>query len=159
MIRYRPIIKSDNQQIANIIRTNLASYGLNLEGTVYTDPTTDNLFELFQTPKSHYWIATADEEVVGGCGVYPTKGLPKGYGELVKLYVAGSHKGLGIGKALMQHAINRAKELGYTHLYLESFPELGEAVRLYERMDFKVLRQPLGDSGHFACNLWMVCEL
>ena len=36
--------------LAQIIRTSLAEFGANKPGTVYFDPTTDALYELFQTP-------------------------------------------------------------------------------------------------------------
>ena len=38
-------------------------------------------------------------------------------------------------------------------------PELDIAVGMYEKMGFKHLEKPLGNSGHFGCNLWMEKEL
>jgi putative acetyltransferase len=96
---------------------------------------------------------------VGGCGIYPTEGLPTGCAELVKLYVAASARGKGIGKLLMEKSMEAAKALGYTQLYLESLPELNKAVHLYEKTGFKHLCEPMGASGHFACNLWMLKDL
>ena len=52
-----------------------------------------------------------------------------------------------------------AKELGYTHLYLESFPQLAKAVSVYKKAGFKDLDGPMGNSGHFAVTIWMVKEL
>lgn len=45
---------------------------------------------------------------------------------------------------------------GYEQLYLESFPELGTAVNMYEKAGFKHLEKPLGNSGHHACTIWML---
>jgi putative acetyltransferase len=56
----------------------------------------------------------------------------------------------------MEKSIQSAKELGYRMVYLETMPELGKAITLYERLGFQQLEQPLGDSGHFACDLWMI---
>ena len=159
-IKIRKIEKKDNVLIAKIIRTALEEYGEAKPGTVYTDPTTDTLFELFSaTPKSGYFIAELDGEAIGGCGIYPTLNLPEGYAELVKIYLKQEFRGLGIGKQLLDQSASFAKEIGYTHLYLESFPSLKEAIILYEKMDFKILTEPLGDSGHFACDVWMVKKL
>ena len=36
-------------------------------------------------------------EVMGGCGYYPTEGLPDGYAELVKLYLSPKVRGKGYG--------------------------------------------------------------
>jgi putative acetyltransferase len=159
MLTYRPITQKDNKAIAQVIRKSLEEYGVNQPVTVYTDPTTDDLYQLFQTPKSSYWIVTDNDIVIGGCGVFPTKGLPTGYAELVKLYISSAYRGKGIGKTLMMHCMNKAKALGYSRLYLESLPELSEAIGLYTSVGFKKLAHPLGESGHFACDLWMSCEL
>ena len=86
-IELRPITKYDNIAIASVIRSILKEHGVNKPGTVFTDPTTDNLFELFEMENSNYWVALVDNEIVGGCGIYPTIGLPDGCIELVKLYV------------------------------------------------------------------------
>lgn len=159
-LNIRKIQQQDNPIIANIIRTSLEEYGEDKPGTVYTDPTTDALFELFMsTPKSAYFIATLNGEIIGGCGIYPTLNLPEGYAELVKIYLKKEFRGRGIGKRLMNRSLDYAKEIGYTHLYLESFPSLKEAVHLYEKIGFERIKQPLGDSGHFACDVWMVKKL
>lgn len=155
----REIQTRDNKAIAQVIRKALEEYGQAKEGTVYTDPTTDDLFALFRTEGSVYFILELEGEVVGGCGIYPTKGLPSGYAELVKLYLDSNLRGKGYGKELMQKSMEAAQKMGYTHLYLESIPALNEAVHLYEKVGFKKLNAPLGDSGHFSCDLWMEKEL
>lgn len=158
-LQIRPIQQKDNPKIAQIIRGALEDFNANKPGTVYFDPTTDKLFELFQTPNSAYFIALIDEEIVGGCGIFPTENLPKGYSELVKLYLHKKVRGKGIGKALMLKCFETAKSFGYQNLYLESMPELAIAVGMYEKMGFQKIKQPLGNSGHFGCDIWMVKEL
>lgn len=158
-IEYRLIQSDDNPQIASVIRSVLKEHGVDKPGTVYTDPTTDALFELFQTPGSLYWLAIEENKIIGGCGIYPTKGLPEGYAELVKLYVLEQARNKGVGFHLMEKCFESAMQLGYTKLYLETLPELGKAISLYQRLGFVSLAEPLGDSGHFACNIWMSKEL
>lgn len=155
----RPIESRDNEALAKVIRTALAEFGANKPGTVYFDPTTDALFELFRTPGSYYYVATIDEKVVGGCGIFPTENLPDGTCELVKLYVAKEARGTGLGKHLMEKSMNWAKENGYTQVYLESMPELSKAVSIYEKVGFRSLNQPLGNSGHCGCDIWMIKAL
>lgn len=155
----RSIQATDNSDLARIIRTVLTEFGANKPGTVFTDPTTDQLFELFQTPNAHYFVALWNGKIVGGCGLFPTKGLPKGHIELVKLYLTTETRGKGIGKALMLHCISIAKNSGYEAVYLETLPELHIAVGLYEQLGFHYLAKPLGNSGHFACDLWMKKQL
>ncbi|NUN68225.1 MAG: GNAT family N-acetyltransferase [Bacteroidetes bacterium] len=158
-ITYRHIEPQDNAEIAEVIRKIFREHRIDMPGTVYTDPTTDRLYELFRTPKSVYWIALDDGVIIGGCGIYPTNGLPDGCVELVKFYVAAEYRGKGVGNTLMQKSIAAAEELGYTQMYLESFPELNKAVSMYLRNGFSYLPAALGNSGHFACNIWMVKQL
>jgi putative acetyltransferase len=158
-MQIRPIEPGDNEALAKVIRTALAEFGANKPGTVYFDPTTDALYELFRTPGSFYYVATIDEVIVGGCGIFPTENLPQGTCELVKLYLAKEARGTGLGKQLMEISLSWAKENGYTQVYLESMPELAKAVSIYEKVGFKALDHPLGNSGHCGCDIWMLKEL
>ena len=155
----RPIERKDNEAIAHIIRSVLTEFNANLPGTAFADSATDNLFDLFSISGSVYRIVEEDGRVVGGGGVYPTEGLPEGHCELVKLYLTPETRGKGIGKTLMEECFTAARELGYTYLYLETMPELCGAVSLYERLGFSKIAAPLGDTGHFACDIWMVKNL
>ena len=158
-IVYRPIEKKDNDELSRLIKKVFEEFGIDIPGTVYTDPTTDALYELFQTSGSVYWIAEENNVILGGCGIYPTVGLPEGYAELVKLYLSAESRGKGIGNTFMQKSIERAKEMGYTHLYLESFPALDKAVSLYILNGFTHLKKALGNSVHYACTIWMERKL
>ncbi len=155
----RTIEAADNPIIAKVIRTVLKEFGVDKPGTVYTDPTTDALYELFQKENSCYFIAEENGEIIGGCGIYPTEGLPVGCAELVKIYMHKDFRKLGIGKHLMEKSIAAAKDLGYTLLYLETLPELHNAIDLYQKMGFQKIDHALGNSGHFACDLWMVKKI
>jgi putative acetyltransferase len=158
-IAFRHLAREDNKTIADLIRSVFREFGIARPGTVYFDPTTDDLFSLFSIAGSEYWIAEDDGKIIGGCGIYPTENLPEGCGELVKFYLNASYRGKGIGKQLMDISIESARKMGYRQLYLESLPELGRAIGLYERAGFKFIDYKMGDSGHFGCNIWMLKEL
>jgi putative acetyltransferase len=158
-IVFRTIEEKDNRGIADLIRSVLREFRIDRPGTVYFDPTTDDLFTLFRAEGSEYWIAEDDGTIIGGCGVYPTPGLPEGCAELVKLYLSASWRGRGIGWHLMEMTFRSAEKFGYRQLYLESLPELGKALSLYEKAGFRSIPGPLGNSGHFGCNIWMVKDL
>lgn len=158
-VKFREIQPSDNKELAEMIRKIFREFKIDMPGTVYTDPTTDALYELFQTPGSAYFIAEENGRIVGGCGFYPTNGLPHGYAELVKFYVAFEARGKGTGKELMIKTIEEAKKAGYTHIYLESFPNLTKAIEMYHQTGFKKIAHALGNSGHYSCNVWMVKDL
>lgn len=155
----RPLQQTDNKKIASIIRTVLAEFKANKPGTVYYDPTTDDLFSLFNTKKAAYFIAEINGEIVGGSGVFPTPALPEGYCELVKLYLLKTARGNGLGKALILKCIYQAQQLGYKKMYLETMPELSTAIGMYKKLGFENITCALGNSGHFGCDIWMVKNL
>ncbi|MFC6099859.1 GNAT family N-acetyltransferase [Olivibacter domesticus] len=155
----RVIKDTDNVALAKILRNSLDEFNVPQEGTVYTDPTTDNLYALFKPSNSIYYVAEEDGVILGGCGVYPTEGLPKKCAELVKFYLSNQSRGKGIGKMMLEKCFTAAAALGYTHLYLESFPQFEKAVSMYEKAGFEMLSGPLGNSGHFACTIWMLKKL
>ena len=159
-IQIRPIEPNDNIDLAKVIRGALEEFGANKPGTVYFDPTTDALFELFNnTPGSYYYVAVINDVLVGGAGIFPTENLPNGTCELVKLYLHKDARGTGLGKKLLNKAMDWAKEYGYKQVYLESMPELSKAVTIYENVGFERINQPLGNSGHCGCDIWMVKSL
>jgi putative acetyltransferase len=59
----------------------------------------------------------------------------------------------------MEKIFDSAGKIGYRQLYLESLPELSRAISLYEKAGFKFIDGPLGKSGHFGCNIWMLKDL
>lgn len=155
----RLITAADNAALAAVIRAALSEFGANKPGTVYFDPTTDKLFQLFETPGSVYYVAEKDNQILGGCGIFPTAGLPDKTCELVKLYLAPVARGTGLGKALMLKAMAWAKATGYEQVYLETMPELSNAVSMYEKLGFNRLPKALGNSGHDGCSIWMLKSL
>ncbi len=155
----RQIEQKDNAVLAKIIRQVFDEHNAPHEGTVYSDPTTDDLYKLFQTPKSVLWVAELNNKVMGCCGVYPTAGLDEISTELVKFYLSKEDRGKGIGKKLMQKSILSARKFGFKKLYLESLPQFSNAVRIYEKQGFTMLDHPLGVSGHNCCSIWMIRDI
>jgi len=158
-INIRPISIADNPLIATIIRSCLTEFGANKPGTVYSDKTTDQLFELFQKNGAAYFIAEQDGQVVDGGGIFPSPGLPAGTCELVKMYLLPLARGTGIGATLMNRCLGKAKEMGFVNMYIETLPELKKAISVYEKFGFNYLDKPLGNTGHFGCSVWMLKSL
>ena len=149
----------DNAPLAIIIRNALKEFGADKPGTVYFDESTDHLFELFRQEKAAYFVAAEDGKILGGAGIYPTDGLSKDTCELVKMYLSPAARGKGMAKLLMQQCLQAAKENGFAKVYIETMPELSAAVGMYEKFGFTYLQQPLGNSGHCGCDIWMLKEL
>ena len=156
---FRQVERGDNEALAGMIREVFREHGAPREGTVYSDPTTDDLYGLFRRSGSVLWVATVNGVRAGCCGIYPTDGLPESCAELVKYYLAPEERGHGIGRELMEKCIGTARDIGYRQLYLESLPHFSKAVGIYEKLGFRKLAEPLGSSGHTTCNIWMILDL
>ena len=155
----REIASADNVQIAKIIRDSLTEFNAAKPGTVFFDETTDRLSEIFTAKRSGYFVIETDGEIAGGAGFYPTAGLPENVCELVKLYLAKPFRGKGWGNLLLKKCEEEAKKEGYQKMYLESMPELINAIPMYEKNGFRFISGPLGSSGHTGCDIWMIKDL
>src|SRR4029077_14497693 len=106
----RAIQPADNPILSRIVKDTLAEFGANHPNTVYYDPTTDALYEMFQKKGARYFVAEINEEIVGGGGIYPTDDLPGDTCELVKMYLLPHARGTGLGRTLIEKSLAYAKE-------------------------------------------------
>lgn len=158
-INIREIEPRDNLALSKVIRETLVEFKANHPGTVYYDPSTDHLSELFKAKNSMYYVAEVDNMIAGGVGIYPTEGLPDHTCELVKMYLVPGVRGKGLGKLLIEKALGFAVSAGYRNVYLETMPELSQAMKVYEKFGFRYLSKQLGNTGHFGCEIWMLKQL
>jgi putative acetyltransferase len=79
--------------------------------------------------------------------------------ELQKMYFLPVTRGKGLAKKLVNMSMDRAKGLGYQHMYLETTECLNAAVKLYEKLGFEHLDSAWGESGHDACEVVMARSL
>jgi putative acetyltransferase len=75
------------------------------------------------------------------------------------MYLHKDARGKGLGKRMIEECLQWAKANGYEHVYLETMPELKQALKVYELFGFEYLNEPLGNSGHFGCDRWMLKKL
>lgn len=155
----RTIKQNDNHELAKMIRQVFIEHNAPQIGTVFSDSTTDHLFELFRDENSILWVLEIDDRAVGCCGLFPTSGLPVKCVELVKFYISNDARGNGYGLKLMNKCLESAKELGFESVYIESLPEYAKAINMYIQAGFKQLNHALGNSGHTACDLWFLKEI
>ena len=152
---FRRITPEDNPAIADVIRSAFVEFDAPRHHSVYDDPETDVLSEVFMTEGSGYWVVEWQGKICAGCGFYPTDGLPEGMVEIVKFYALPEVRGKGVGTALFRFVEQQAKQAGYTRSYLESIPAFGNAVSLYRKQGYKALPEAIGHSGHTAMTVFM----
>jgi putative acetyltransferase len=92
---------------------------------------------------------------VGGVGLAKLAGEEEDFCEMQKLYFKPNVKGTGLGRRMIALILSEARLREYRFRYIETLPEIGPAVKLYEEFEFKYLDGPLGNTGHatatFAC--------
>lgn len=114
------------------------------------------MYENFQVKNASYFVLEEDGQLAGGCGFYPTEGLPDDTCELVKMYLSKPFRKKGYGQLLLDRSIAEAKRTRFSTIYIETLPELKNAIELYKKNDFHFIKKPLGNSGHTGCDIWML---
>lgn len=145
IIKFREICKEDDAVLAGIIRSNLKANKLDIPGTAYFDDNLDHLsdFYLADRAKRYYFITLEDDEIVGGIGLAEI-GLFDDCAELQKLYLADSVKGRGVGYTMIRLVEDKARELGYNKIYLETHSNLAAAIHIYEKSGYREIEKPAG---------------
>lgn len=103
-------------------------------------------------------IAELDGEAVGTVGLVPGHG--ETVLELIKMSARNDVKGRGIGRALMDAAINKARDMGATKIWLETNTKLDAALALYRKSGFRELTgDDVTPTPYDRCNCQMLLEL
>jgi putative acetyltransferase len=155
----REIRKQDNEQIAQVIRQVFTDDNFPKTGTAFADPQLDFMFEAYDTPKAVYFVVEDEGKIVGGAGVSQLENSKENICELQKMYFLKEVRGNGIGFQMIQKCIEKATEFGYEKCYLETLPEMLAAQKLYNKVGFEYLCEPMGNTGHTTCPVWMIKEL
>lgn len=101
----------------------------------------------------HIYFATLDDEIVGCCALICTG--PDSY-EVAKMAVDESRRNLGIGKAMLAHVIEAARQLGARKLTLETNSQLMNAIHVYESLGFRHIDPSLVEpSPYKRANVFM----
>ena len=158
--RLRPIQAHDDPEIGQLIRGVLKEYQAAEEGTAFADDALDQMFDTYaRDERSGYWIVRTGDTLAGGAGIAPLKGTVEPTCELQKMYLRPEFRGSGLGSELLRACEAFARQKGFRYCYLETLPQLQHAMALYERKGFVYLDQPLVDTGHFSCTVWMQKQL
>jgi len=155
----RPINESDNKPLAIILRQVLIEMNIPKIGSAYEDPEIDNMYNYFKLSRSIYFIVEENNKVLGGAGIYPLKDSNFDICELQKMYFHKSIRGRGIGDMLINFCLDFAIKSNFKKCYLETMPNMINAQKLYLRKGFDYIDEPLGNTGHTACPLWMIKTL
>lgn len=155
-VSIREISSSDDVQIAKVIRAVLVDFGVPKVGTAYADASLDKMTDTYNKEKSAYFVVDDGGKIIGGAGIAQLDNFDGNVCELQKMYFLPEARGKGMGSAMMETCLAKAKAFGFEKCYLETMPYMTDAKKLYAKVGFETLQKPLGDTGHYSCNVWML---
>lgn len=101
------------------------------------DALIDSLPEVHARPMGDILVAELVGQTVGCAMYYPFE--PPLQAEVKRVYLEPAARGSGLGRALMDAVIARARADGYRSLVLDTVADLTEAIALYERLGFEAV--------------------
>lgn len=154
----RRIEKKDNKAVENLIRSCLVEFGANHKGTAWEDKNLARFSEVYNEEKSAYWVAVDNsEKIIGGAGIGKLLGVDD-ICELQKMYCFKEARGKGIAQSLLITALDFARGY-YKECYLETLSNMKAAQKFYEKNGFKKIASPVGNTGHYACDVLYIKKL
>ncbi|TXD46503.1 GNAT family N-acetyltransferase [Polaribacter sp. IC073] len=155
----REIKPTDNLELSKVIRGVILEMGAPKTGTAYEDKATDFMFETYQKEKVAYFVLEHNAKIIGGAGVAKLDNCETNICELQKMYFLPIARGKGLGTSLISKCLEKAKEFGFEGCYLETMPYMEAARKLYKKNGFLNLDKPMGNTGHYSCNVWMLKKI
>ncbi len=155
----RKIEPADDIAIAKVIRQVLIEHNVPKVGTAYADASLDCMYETYNQKNAVYFVVEQDGTIIGGAGIASLENGAVDTCELQKMYFLEEARGLGIGGKMMENCLESAKIFGFANCYLETMPYMLDAQKLYKKYGFEYLDEPMGDTGHNSCPVWMLKKL
>lgn len=121
-IRIRELMEADAQAVSKI------------EEETFSMPwKAEDFLEMVEADYAYYYVAEADGEIAGCCGIRNIAGE----GEITNVVVAEKFRRQGIGKALMEYMLKEAVKYGIGDCTLEVRVSNKPAICLYEELGFR----------------------
>jgi putative acetyltransferase len=129
----RTASNQDKESVCELLRSVLAEFGLRAD-TASTDADLDDIEKNYLARGGTFELLEDQAgTLLGTVGLYALDGETC---ELRKMYLVRQARGLGLGKSVLERAINHARRLGFKSIVLETASVLKDAVRLYTRFGF-----------------------
>ncbi len=157
--KIREIQPQDNAEVKSVIQSVLVEMGVPKVGTAYEDVSLNDMYETYNGSRMAYFVVEEDGRIIGSAGIAPLQGGDDEVCELQKMYFLPEARGRGVGAEMMKTCLAYAKSEGFKKVYLETLPYMESARKLYARTGFESLKEPMGDTGHYNCTMWMIKEL
>jgi ribosomal protein S18 acetylase RimI-like enzyme len=127
-VSLRPATVADVPRLSELVRASYARYVERLGGP--PRPMTDDYTEVVRTHR--VTVAERGGEIVG----LVVLGVDEEGFFVDNVAVDPSHQGIGVGRALLEHAESAARDAGFDSLYLYTHERMVENLALYSRIGY-----------------------
>jgi len=131
------IVSAETEELLEKARGLFLEYAVSLEFDLTFQDFEQEMADFpdeYSAPHGCLLLALYGEELAGCVAL---RGLGNGICEMKRLYVKPAFRGLKVGRALAEAIIKAGKDLGYTHMRLDTVPYMKEAISVYRSLGFK----------------------
>jgi putative acetyltransferase len=129
----REATNADTPAIRDLVFGVLESCGLKADPAT-TDNDLENIEQNYLQSGGAFTVLEEAGRIVGSYGLLR---IDDDECELRKMYLHAEYRGRGLGKQLLEHALERAKQLEFRAIRLETASVLKEAIALYRAYGFE----------------------
>ena len=149
----RTATNQDRDKVVALVSGVLSEFGLRLDAAA-TDADLNDIEESYLRSGGVFEIIEDREgNLLGTVGLFP---LDEETCELRKMYFVAAARGAGLGRHVLERAVNHARRRGFKRIVLETASVLQQAIRLYTRFGFVAI-----ESDHLSsrCDQAYVLDL
>ncbi len=143
----RPFRPDDQQAVRELVLNGLGEHFGVIDATL--NPDLDDIQSTYVDSGGLFIVAEIDRCIVGTGALIEEE---PGVGRLVRMSVAAAFRGQGIGRALVRHLLDAARERGYARVVCETNHDWSDAIGLYRSCGFREVALIDGDR-HFAIDI------
>ena len=130
-----PATNQQTKEIKTLVFSVLEEYGLKTGAVDFC--LEDVNLHYFQKGGFFGVLLDENEQIVATAGLYNIDGKSA---EIRKMYLYRAHRGKGLGQFMLASLIEKAKELGFERIELETAAVLKEAIGLYKKFGFQAYK-------------------
>jgi GNAT superfamily N-acetyltransferase len=146
-VTIRPFVPADQHAVRRLVLAGLGDHFGAIDETL--NPDLDDIRRHYGNPGDRFVVAERDGVIVGA-GALITEN--PGVGRLVRMSVSRAERGRGIGRRLVHHLADAARDRGDARLLIETNDDWTDAIALYRSCGFVEFDRRDGDI-HMALEL------
>ena len=147
----KPVFTEETMNIRCELRPGDIGYLIHLHGWIYAEECGYNhvfegyvcktfyeFFENYNPEKDRFWFAEANGKMIGAIAIV---GHSAKRAQLRWFILHPEFRGKGLGKKLLNEAVQYSRERGYRHVFLETTEDQKTAIHMYMQAGFKKIKE------------------